>query len=72
MPEISGGIMDSAMMSHFPLNSAYLCQDCDTVGNSAAQCPACASQALMGLAVVFGRKEGIVDSNLFLVPALAA
>ena len=72
MPETSGGFMDSAMMSHFPLNSAYLCQDCDTVGNSAAQCPACASRALMGLAVVFGRKEGTVDSNLFLVPPLAA
>ena len=72
MPEISGGFRDSAMMSRFPLNSAYLCQDCDTVGNSAAQCQACASQALMGLAVVFGRKEETVDSNLFLVPALAA
>jgi hypothetical protein len=72
MPEISGEFMQSAMMNHFPLNSAYLCQDCDTVGNSATQCPACASQALMGLAVVFGRKEGIADSNLFLVPALAA
>ena len=64
--------MKSAMMNHFPLNSAYLCQDCDTVGNSATQCPACASQALMGMAVVFGHKEGTVDSNLFLVPALAA
>jgi hypothetical protein len=72
MPEISGEFMESATVNHFPLNSAYLCQDCDTVGNNGTQCPACASHALMGMAVVFGRKEGIVDSNLFLVPALAA
>lgn len=43
-------------MQHIPLSSAYLCQDCDCVGNSAMQCPACASGVLMGLAGVLERK----------------
>jgi hypothetical protein len=41
---------------HMPLSNAYLCQDCNCVGNSSAQCPACASAALMGLASVLNRK----------------
>ena len=49
--------MTSAMMNHMPLNTAYLCQDCDAVGNCSEQCPACASRVLMGLAGVFDRKE---------------
>ena len=44
-------------MHYMPLNSAYLCQDCDSVGNCSMQCPACASQSLMGLAEVFDRKH---------------
>jgi hypothetical protein len=64
--------MTTAMMSHIPLNSAYLCQDCDAVGNSSMRCPACASEALMALACVFSRKEAIDGKNLFLVSALAA
>jgi hypothetical protein len=39
-----------------PLANAYLCQDCNSVGNCPAQCPACASRALMGLAIVLDRK----------------
>ncbi|HZB88849.1 MAG TPA: hypothetical protein VE291_09350 [Terracidiphilus sp.] len=35
--------------------SAYLCQDCDCVGNCATQCPACASAALLSLATVLNR-----------------
>jgi hypothetical protein len=58
---------------HFiPLARAYLCQDCDSVGSNAMQCPACASGVLLGLASVFDRKEEDVKSNLFLVPTLAA
>jgi hypothetical protein len=60
------------LMNHIPLNSAYLCQDCDSVGNSSMQCPACASEVLMGLAGVFGRLEEETGADLFLVPALAA
>jgi len=44
-------------MQHMPLANAYLCQDCNCVGNCPAQCPACASEALMGLANVLNRKS---------------
>lgn len=48
--------MTIVSMQHIPLTSAYLCQDCNSVGNCAVQCPACASEALMGLAGVLDRK----------------
>jgi len=57
---------------YFPLNTAYLCQDCDSVGNSSTQCPACASEVLIGLASVFGRQEELQEAKLHLLPALAA
>jgi len=60
------------LMNHIPLTSAYLCQDCDAVGNCATRCPACASGVLLGLAKVFGRQVEDLGSNLFLVTALAA
>ena len=72
VPEISGDFMTSEMLNHIPLNSAYLCQDCDAVGNSSMQCPACASEVLMGLAGVFARKEEVAESNMFMIPAMAA
>ncbi len=64
--------MTSATLQHIPLNSAYLCQDCDAVGNSSIQCPACASEVLMGLAGVFAREEEAEGAELLLFPALAA
>ena len=63
--------MTIEVMNHIPLNSAYLCQDCDAVGNSAMRCPACASGALMGLAGVFDRQEWNRESILAMIPALA-
>jgi hypothetical protein len=51
--------MTSPMKQHIPLMSAYLCQDCECVGNSATQCPACASSALLGLACVLNREEAM-------------
>jgi hypothetical protein len=42
---------------HIPLTAAYLCQDCNCVSNCSRQCPACASQVLMGLAGVLNREE---------------
>ena len=53
--------MTSPMLQHIPLKSAYLCQDCDCVGNSATHCPACASTALMNLAAVLNRNEAEAD-----------
>jgi DnaJ-class molecular chaperone len=43
-------------MQHFPLESAYLCQDCNSVGNNAMNCPACASSVVMNLATVLDRE----------------
>ncbi len=33
-----------------PLESAYLCCSCDTVGNDARRCFACSSQAIVSIA----------------------
>lgn len=51
--------MTSPMMEHIPLQSAYLCQDCEAVGNCATHCPACASTALMSLSAVLNRDESV-------------
>ncbi len=51
-------------MQHIPLGSAYLCPDCNCIGNCASQCPACASPVLMALANVLNReprKENVVS-----------
>ena len=47
--------MTFAKMQHIPLKSAYLCQDCNSVGNCATQCPACASVVLLGLSGILDR-----------------
>ena len=50
-----GEPMTFVSMQHMPLTRAYLCQDCNCIGNCAEQCPACASHALIGLAGVLNR-----------------
>jgi hypothetical protein len=52
-----GNSMKFLSMQHMPLTRAYLCQDCNCIGNCAEQCPACASEALMGLAGVLDRER---------------
>jgi hypothetical protein len=65
--------MTFVSMQHIPLTSAYLCQDCNSVGNSAQHCPACASEALMGLAGVLDRKtDDRAQWNYARVSAMAA
>lgn len=60
-------------MQHIPLTSAYLCQDCNCVGNCASKCPACASEVLMGLAGVLNRKADVrVEGKYVEMPAIAA
>jgi hypothetical protein len=54
-----------------PLARAYLCQDCDSVGNNAMHCPSCASEVLMGLAGVLDRKGRMEEPNFFWSPTLA-
>jgi hypothetical protein len=60
-------------MQHIPLTSAYLCQDCNSVGNCAWQCPACASVVLMGLAAVLDREveEGPASRYAYLTELVA-
>ena len=72
MAEIESETMTSDARHFVPLSRAYLCQDCDSVGSNSMRCPSCASQALMGLAGVFGRKEEAEALNLFQFPSLAA
>jgi hypothetical protein len=64
--------MTNAKMGDMPLNSAYLCQDCDAVGNSPMYGSACASEALTALACMFDHGEAGGGKNLFLLPASAA
>jgi hypothetical protein len=42
-------------MLHIPLMYAYLCQDCNSIGNCSSQCPACASSVLLSLSGVLDR-----------------
>jgi hypothetical protein len=48
--------MTRCALQHIPLSSAYLCQDCNSIGNCARQCPACASSVLMNLSGVLDRE----------------
>lgn len=68
-----GDSMKFLSMQHMPLKGAYLCQDCNCIGNCAEQCPACASEALMGLAGVLNREaEDEMQHGLARMPAFAA
>jgi hypothetical protein len=60
--------MTAAMMEYFPLKFAYLCQDCENVGNCARQCPACASTALLALSCVVNRE--VADDVEIAVPPI--
>lgn len=69
--------MIRAKLNYIPLNRAYLCQDCNAVGNSAMHCPACASEVLLGLASVFDRPvcdrpETASAAKVLLFPSFAA
>ena len=55
-----------------PLASAFLCVDCDHIGNSSRQCPACASRALLSLANVLNRCDDPTASPERVQRALAA
>jgi hypothetical protein len=55
-------------MQHIPLVSAYLCQDCDSIGNNSGVCPACASSALLSLAAVLDRPLAVEEMRLVPYP----
>ena len=49
--------MSLQKLRHIPLKSAYLCQDCNAIGNLSRQCRACAGEILLSLALVLNREE---------------
>ena len=59
-------------LQHFPLTSAYLCQDCSAIGNSANKCPACASEVLMSLSVVLNRAHSVPATQFATLPDISA
>ena len=68
-----GEQMTFVSMQHMPLARAYLCEDCNCIGNCAEQCPACASQALIGLANVLNRElQEEIQQGLVRMTALVA
>ena len=44
---------------HMPLASAFLCQDCQEIGNDPLTCPACAPKAVQSLAHILDRETPI-------------
>jgi len=69
----SGDVESYLMLQHFPLASAYLCQDCNAIGNNANQCPACASEVLMSLSAILNREDNLMaEPQYSSLPALAA
>jgi hypothetical protein len=58
-------------LQHFPLMSAYLCQDCSAIGNNANQCPACASEVLMSVAAVLNREDEMAAGHFASLSELA-
>ena len=49
--------MSLQKLQHIPLKSAYLCPDCNAIGNSSRRCPACACEVLLSLAGILDREE---------------
>jgi hypothetical protein len=64
--------MSRKALQHIPLAAAYLCQDCNVVGNCAMSCPACASKVLLGLASVLDREEREPKANWSQLSTMAA
>ena len=68
----SSDVESYLMLQHFPLSSAYLCQDCNSIGNNANQCPACASEVLMNLSAILNRVDNtMTDTQYPSLPAFA-
>jgi len=67
-----GEPMKFIAMQHIPLSSAYLCPDCNCIGNCAEHCPVCASPILLALANVLDREVEDESMEYAGRPALAA
>jgi hypothetical protein len=58
-------------LQHIPLASAYLCQDCGSIGNHSSICPACASMALLSVAAILDRQlatEHMAKEEMHVMP----
>lgn len=66
------GVPMSIAPHYIPLACAYLCTDCNCVSNSSRRCPACASEALMGLAGILNREEDIREPAFAYPTAMVA
>jgi hypothetical protein len=69
---VRGETMKFTAMQHIPLSSAYLCPDCNCIGNCAEHCPVCASPILLALANVLDREAENESIHYAGRPALAA
>ncbi len=63
--------MTASLLQHIPLKSAYLCQDCNSIGNCAIRCPACASEVLLGLSAVLDREVVAARKPVAHMPPIA-
>jgi hypothetical protein len=72
----SGDVLSIPTLQHIPLASAYLCQDCNSIGNCSRQCPACASEVLLGLSAVLNREvepaHTMSEPSFSYMPAMVA
>jgi hypothetical protein len=55
--------LNTNIQQYFPLTSAYLCQDCNSIGNNSMRCLACASDVLMSLGGVLNPQHASKSMN---------
>lgn len=58
-------------LDYIPLKYAYLCPDCNAIGNCSTQCPACASRVVMGLSAILDRETAAERAPLTMMPSAA-
>ena len=64
--------MTNLKMEYIPISSAYLCADCNSIGNNSQRCPACASTVLMNLAGVLDREVEAEQISSYTYPRAVA
>ena len=54
-PSVAHGYQSPMKSDWFPLSKAYLCSNCDAVGNNSRTCPGCADINLISLSAIVNR-----------------
>jgi hypothetical protein len=54
----------------FPLKDAYLCTDCDQVGNCATQCLCGSTHGLLSLSAVLNRRKPVMAETTAILAML--